>query len=222
MSGDDDRLALLVEFEEEVDDVGSIVRIEIPGRFISDDNLGIVDERSSDTDTLCFSSGESLDEGFFLMEESDSRENLGEFLEDVGILVSAHLHSEGDIFADGFGAEELIILEHNSNISPVGEEFLFAKCVHIFAMERECPGLGPEVSDEHLDETRFTTPRSADEEDEFSRFDFDIHILEDIFVPIPEGDIFYTHMLGYEKLCAHCTQKEDFARNVCEKCFFVV
>ena len=98
----DNSFSLLIELEEEVHNLVRIVGIEIPCRLVTDNNLGIMDECARDRDPLSFSSGEGFDEAFFFVEESDSREDFGDFFEDVGILVSAHFHRKRDVFSDSF------------------------------------------------------------------------------------------------------------------------
>lgn len=55
VGGDDDGLSLFVEFQEEIDDLLGIVRVEVTGRLVSEDDIRIMDEGSGNTDALSFS-----------------------------------------------------------------------------------------------------------------------------------------------------------------------
>ena len=63
----DDRFSRSIQFEKYIDDLGGIIRIEISGRLIADDDRRIMDKRSCDSDTLGFSPRKCVDERIFFM-----------------------------------------------------------------------------------------------------------------------------------------------------------
>jgi len=168
--------------------------IEVSGRLVSEDNLGIVDKCSSDTYTLGFSSRKGFYETLFLVKKSDSGENFWNFLGNITIFVSAHFHSECDIFANGFGSEKLIILKYNPDTSTIGKELFFRIGIDILSFCYEkFSGFRLQIPDEHFDKTCFSASGTSYKEYEFSRIDGYISILEDIFIPVRKRNIFYFH-----------------------------
>jgi hypothetical protein len=75
MCGDDDRLSLGMEFLKKMNHFFSIYWIEIPRRFIGNDNIRMMDEGSCDRGALEFSSGEGFYEFVFFREKSYLRED---------------------------------------------------------------------------------------------------------------------------------------------------
>ena len=49
---DEGGLALLVQFDQDFEDPGAVARVEVAGRFVGKDDLGLVDEGAADGDTL--------------------------------------------------------------------------------------------------------------------------------------------------------------------------
>ena len=108
--GDDDEGAAVLtdEVEEEIDDGGATVRVQVAGGFVGEDDAGIIDEGAGDGDALLFAAAELG----------------GEVVEAVG---KAHAFEEGDggIPAFGFsdeGGEEDVLESGEFGEEKVGLE----------------------------------------------------------------------------------------------------
>ncbi len=194
MRGDDDRLATLIEIEEEREDIVGIARVEIARRLVADDRVRVMDERTRDSDPLRLATRQRMDEAVDLREESDLREYLGDTLEDVPIWIPADLHREGDVFADGLAREELVVLEDDADIAPILRHTTTVEGRNVdTAVVENLSRLRPESADERIDEARLTAAGVADEEDKLARSDVESDVAEDGAVAVGDSEALDAH-----------------------------
>lgn len=195
--------------------------VEIPRWLISEDDIWIMNEGSSDTDTLSFSSGKSFDKTLLFMKESNSREYFWNFLPDIAVFIPTYLHGKCDIFTNCLGPEEFEILKYYADTAAVGEKLFFRIGINIPIWSYEkLSGFRFQISDEHLDKARFSTSRTTDKEHELSGINSDIGISQNILIPVCKSDIFYFH--GEDMIInAHIIQKKDILQAMFARFLFL-
>ena len=81
----DGGLALAVEFGEEVEDPVAGLPIEVAGRFVGEEEVGLVNQGAGDGDALPFAAAEFAGAVFEAFAEAESLEESGGALADVGV-----------------------------------------------------------------------------------------------------------------------------------------
>ncbi len=153
--GDDDEAvgALLVELEEEVDDLAAGGGIEVAGRFVGEEEGGVVAEGAGDGDALLLAAGEFGGAMVLARSEADLVEEAGA---DGGIAAAGELGGELDVFEGGEFGEEVVGLEDEADgeVAPGGEGGAVPG-VDRFAVPEDFAAVGALEAAEDLEEGAF-------------------------------------------------------------------
>lgn len=180
VSDHDDGLALSVELCEEIHDLASCDGVEIPGWFIREDDLRVIEEGTGDGDALLLSSRELAGHTREFIGESESVHECRRSCESFGGIGSRIDSRECDVFEGVETGEKIELLEDKTNfaIADIGERLIVPEIRYIVSFEEEsASGEGMEESDD-IEECGFARSTLAHERDEFSFADDEINIPE--------------------------------------------
>src|ERR1700681_662678 len=98
---DDDRGAFEIDAVQEVDDFVGVDRVEVSGRFVAQQNLGIIDERAGDRRALLFASRELVRKDARFVRQTDQIEDAWNLAHHVARPSAGNLERERHVFPDG-------------------------------------------------------------------------------------------------------------------------
>ena len=116
--GDEDGRPADVDLREEPHHLLGEAVVEVPGRLVGDEELGLVDEGARERDALLLAPGELLGEGVDAVVELDEAEHLVGAPAALGERDAEELQDEGDVLEDGPRGEELVVLEDDPHRPP--------------------------------------------------------------------------------------------------------
>ena len=126
---------------EELEDAGGIVRVEVAGGFVGQQEGGAVDEGAGDGGALHLAAAHLVGEGVGAGGEADEVERLGGA--GAGVLGAVAAKEEGklDVFHGGHGGEEIEKLEDDAKaFAAVGGEGGFVGGVERETVDRDFAG----------------------------------------------------------------------------------
>lgn len=185
--GDDDGFPFAMETLKYSQNFSRVFRIEISGRFVSDNDVRIVDERAGDTDPLSFSSGKCLYQSFFFREKPYFRQHFRKTFLNDAVRIAGHFHSEYDVLLNGFIFQKFEVLKYDPDFAPVERKLFRTEVIEVFSgIINNTSESWWKLSDKRTYETCFSASRGSDQKYEFSWRDFHIQFLEHPSVSIAE------------------------------------
>ena len=88
------------------------------------------------------------------------------------------LHRKGDILKDRLVRQQPVVLEDDAETAPQIRHLAALHVDDIAPIDEEAAARRQLLAEQHLDERGFARAAGADDEDEVSRFDIDIHMVE--------------------------------------------
>lgn len=175
---EDDRRTEVVYFFQDLDDVVRVDRIEIARRLVSDDDVGLIDDRSSDGDPLRLAAGKLARKTPDLRHEIDELEDMGHVGLDIRVRPFGRLHGESDVLENGLVGDEAKILKDRADAAAVFRHVFFLHRVDVFRFEKNGAAARLLLGKDHLHERGLAGARVADDRDEFFRFYQDGDVVE--------------------------------------------
>ena len=116
MSDQQDRVVkLLHETPEQRDDFRSMVRVEISGRLIGENNLGLVHNRPCDRDTLLFPTRQFARTMSGSVRHPHQCQHLGHAFSNGGAMLPPQEQGKRDVLFDGETRDQMKGLKDNAN-----------------------------------------------------------------------------------------------------------
>jgi hypothetical protein len=139
---DDDGGAELVDLLQDLDDLEGVDRVEVAGRLVGDDELGLIDDRAADGDALLLAARELVGEMLRLVGEIHELEDIGHVARDLGVGAAGRLHREGDVLVRGLVGDEAEVLEDHADLAAVVVERGGGQIVDIDRFKKDRPSVG--------------------------------------------------------------------------------
>jgi len=175
-----DGLALMMKFLEEFHNFTSGDRVEIPSRFIREDNLWVIEECSGDSDALLLSSRELSGHTGKLITQAEAIHKGFCTIKTLSRVEPGVDSWKCYVFERIKAREEIELLEYETDfaIANIGERLIISEVRYIVSLEQECAtGEGIEESDD-IEKRGLARSTLAHECDEFSPTDDEIDIPE--------------------------------------------
>ncbi len=192
----DDGLAGEVEFEEDLEDLFSGGGVEISGGFVGEENDGVIDDGAGDGDPLAFAAGELAGEVKEAMFQTEPGEDLAGMVFNIagisepGSDGGADEDGHGDVFLDGEFRQEMVELEDEAEgLVPQVVAVGIGGGKDIDIIENHGSLIGPVEGAEEVHEGALPAAGDADDGQEFSLFDLEVHAAED-------GDLNHIQLIG--------------------------
>src|SRR5579864_192243 len=149
----DDRAALLMELTQQAENDFFVLRVEIAGGLVGQNNSGVVDQRSRDADALLLATGELGRQMMRPVAKSDSRQSFEGFLL-VGHAVE--ILRQHYVFDGGEEGDQVKLLEDESDLFAAHTiQFGCGNSGYVLAVEPDLArGRAVETSDQ-VDQRRF-------------------------------------------------------------------
>jgi hypothetical protein len=153
------------EIGKEAEDAVGIFRVEVAGRFVGEDDLGVVGEGAGDSDALLFAAGEVAAGALGFGGKADGVEQFERTVHHGAFAEAAEAtHGDHDVFGGGEVLEEEVELEDEAEefVSFLGE-IVIAKTGDILAIDDEGAVVGAVEESEDVEEGAFAAAGGADD-----------------------------------------------------------
>ncbi len=206
--GDDEGGAAAHEFLEGLHDRGLGGGIEGAGRFVEDEDRGVLQKRAGDADALALADAEMAAafadlRAVAVGHGGDEVVGLGALGGFDDLLLSGVGSAVGDVFADG-GGEQQGVLQDDADV--VAQRFLGERA-DVVAVERDAACAGIVEARDEGKQGAFAGARVADEGDGFAGVEPEIDVAKNgVRVVVAEGDVFE------DDLPARLAQRGGFER----------
>lgn len=162
---EDGAIALVGEVAELVKELGGILKVEVTGRFIGEDDIGIIDEGAGDGDPLAFASGELVAPAVGFIGHTQFIEPMeGGLACGSGVVEAAAKHGEEEIFDGGeLGEEEVELKDKAEALGADAGAPAFGGIIDALAAEENLAGIGAIEEAEEVEEGAFTATAGADD-----------------------------------------------------------
>ena len=169
VGGEQDGGAAQVDIEEETHDLLRELVVEIPGRLVGDQDLGLVDQRARDGDPLLLSSRELAGEARHAVREPDAAQRLERDAFLPAVIESQDARQEGDVLEDRLPLDEAEVLEDHAD-RPAEERDLAARNQgDVPSVDQDLAGTRHVFAEDQLEQSRLAGSARAGDEDRTRR-----------------------------------------------------
>jgi len=175
----DDRGTLLVQVRQKLHYFITVGRVEVTGRFIGQDQLGVIDYGAGYGYTLLLTAGELLRVVIAAMHDLHFVQYHFHALFAFGSFYAKIDQGQLDIFKHGELIDEVEALEYEADVAfaQVGS-FAFVEVRHFYAIEHEAPAIGIVQQAQNVQKSGFSAAGGAHYGDEFPFFDFEAKVIQ--------------------------------------------
>ncbi len=159
-------------------DLGRSGRIEVAGRFVTEQELRIVDERARDGRALLLAAGKFSGIHPALVREPDKVQATRHLTHDVFGVRARYLKCEGDILPHRLVGEEFEILEYHAQMPAEHRHAVAPQPVYPDAVHGDFTTGRKHLAIKQPQETRFSGSGVPDEENEIALTDFEIDTVQ--------------------------------------------
>ena len=128
VGGDDDGGAEPVELDEQAQQPARQRRIDIAGRLVGEQDLGLLDQRPGDRRALLFAARKHRRQHMHALAEADPFQQFDHVGAIARFLAAAHPQRQRDVLVGGHVVEQAEILEHHADPAAHQRQFLRARC----------------------------------------------------------------------------------------------
>jgi len=164
----------------------SELQVQSPERFVEEQHLGVVAQRSGDGDALHLSTGELGGPATLEGGELDEGKDVRHAPDDLVLGDLAHLEPIGDVVEDRHVRKERIALEHGVDVALVG----FA-IGHVLAAQQDFPGRGLLEAADHTQRRGLTGARGAQYREELALEHVEVEVPHHMVVSVELVDVPY-------------------------------
>jgi hypothetical protein len=164
----DDRRATRVDFPEQVHDLEREVRIEIARGLVGQHQHRIVDERTGDGYPLLLAARELSGVRVHPVLEPDPFEHLKGLASLLHVRRTQHLRHERRVLQNGLPRNELEVLKHEPDASPVRLNLTTPQDGQITARHLKPPFRGQILTQQQAQKGRFAGPARTGQKDELT------------------------------------------------------
>lgn len=166
-----DRGAEIVDALQNFDNIVRIDGIEIAGRLIGDQHIGLIDERARNRNALLLAAGEFMGKTPYFFSQADEIEDVWHIGLYIFIALPRHFERKGDIFVHIFGGKQTEILKHGANIATKLQKILRGELLDlVFAKIHGALG-GKYFRKQHFEQRRLPRARVPHNRHKLPRFD---------------------------------------------------
>src|SRR5438477_1687436 len=155
-----------VDLQQELDDFPGGRRVEVPGRFIGQEDLRIVHERPRDRDSLLLAARKLIGKLVLFSFEADDAEHLFDLWLEVPQRAFSDAQGEGDILEDGEIGEQLEILKDHADLAPQERQMTALQAAEVLTLDMDLAGRDLLLADQEADQGRLAGTARSDQEDE--------------------------------------------------------
>ena len=152
--------------------------IQVPGRLVAEQDLRIVDQRSSDGCALLLAARKLVGIHAALVRQADEVEDARHLPHHVAGMRPGYLHREGDVLPNGFVGKQFEILEDDAEVAAQRRNSVAAQTVDANAVHDDFAGRRSGLPVKQTQETRFAGSRMTDEEDEVALADLEAYVVQ--------------------------------------------
>lgn len=208
-----DCFSFVVECVQEAHDSFSGCAIEVAGRFICEDEFGIVGKRACDRDALFFSAGELVGFVEHAVTEFDRVEQVLSFCCACFLGDTLEEHGHHDVFERGEVACEVECLEDEAYfLAADARQGVFVHVCDVVAVEQDCSFGGEVEAADEVEGRAFASAAGSLDCDEFPLFHAEVNAAECVDADITEL-VSFPHLFEFDD----CFHSNFFLRNVAYK-----
>lgn len=173
-----DGCARVVEPAQQLDNLVAHVRVNVAGWFVRNDDIRIVRQRARQSNTLLFSTGKFQWHTACFGGEPHETDNIGYSLANIFFFRTDNTHGEGYIVIHIHVLYQTKILENNAQMTSECRDFAGLEFVERKILDANGAFGGDFLPDDELQKSTFSCTGRANYENEFSRINVYVNILE--------------------------------------------
>jgi hypothetical protein len=127
VGGDDDRGAGLVQFHEQTQQAARQCRIDVAGRLVGEQQIGLDNERTGDGGALLLTTGHDGWEGMDVIAEADPLQQFHHLGAVGGLLAALHKQRQRDVLICRQMIEQAEFLEHHADAPAHGADLILGQ-----------------------------------------------------------------------------------------------
>ena len=178
---DDGGAVGFIDLFQQPHDFPAHFRVQVARGLVRDEQGGIVDDGSGDGDPLLLAAGELVRITVGLVLEIHQIQDFSHSFLDLFSGGAHHFHGKGDIFPDGHLGQQAVVLEHAADEAAVGRHLSVLEMTHVNAVHDDFSAGGNNLRVEQLDHGGLARTGSANEIDEFTGVDGQIHVVDGVY-----------------------------------------
>ena len=174
----DERRARAVDAVEHADDLLGVLGVEVAGRFVREQDGGLLDDGARDGDALLLTAGEFVREAARLLGEADEFERLGHGRAHRAPTPAEDLEDERDVLGDRLVLEQPEILEDDADVAAQRRHLAARHRHEVSPGDVDLAGRRRHLVRHETHERALARAGLADEEDELSALDVEADVVE--------------------------------------------
>ncbi len=178
VGGEQDGGAAQVDVEEETDDLLREIVVEIPGRLVGDQDLGLIDQRARDGDPLLLSSRKLAGEARHAVRESDAAQRLEGDALLPAVIETQDTGQKGDVLEDRLPLDEAEVLEDHADRPAEKRDLAARDQGDVAPVDQDLAGARHVLAEDQLEQRRLAGPARAGDETELAARDLEVDAVE--------------------------------------------
>ena len=168
-------------------------RVEVARRLVADEERRTVDHGASHGHTLLLATRELIGQGIHLVGEAHQAEHLRNLAADNTLGLADALKREGDVLVGRLARQELVVLEHRTNLATEERNLAVLDAHEVLARDENAARGGLDVARHSAQKRCFARTGVTDQEHKLARIHLEVHVVERRLVGLRRIDL--GHML---------------------------
>ena len=178
MSHHEDCRPHVVDFLEDFHNVPRRFRVQVPRRFIGNEQQRPVDDGPGDGYALLFAAAEVLRQGIGLADQADQVEDIADTAADEAPRRFDDFHGKGHVFLSRLIGQEAEILEDDAHFTAQIGHAVLGQLIDFNAVDEDRTPRWQFFIGQELDERRLAGTAGADDEDELALADMERYVVQ--------------------------------------------
>ena len=162
--------AQLVDLYQQAHQLQRTLRIQVAGRLVCDDGIGVVHQRAGNGHALLLTAGELRGIAVGLVFQTHQLQHIGDTLPDLLLGCAYRPHDKGQIVVHGLLLDQAEVLENNAQSAPHQRHLPVCNIADGKAIDHNAACGGDHLTGQKLDDTGFAGAGGAHQEDKFAVF----------------------------------------------------
>ncbi len=163
------RCAARVDALQNLGDVPRGLRVEVAGRFVGDQNQGIVDNRARNRDTLRFAARQFMGPRVGFVAKPHGFQSARHIAHQTLLRRADDLQGEGDVFPNRFLPQKLEILKYDADLAAQQRNLARGQTRYILSVNHDRAAMAVRAAINQLEQSAFARARRPDEKHPFAR-----------------------------------------------------